>query len=154
MIVDPDGPPCPCGRHGCWERYASGSGLARLARDAAQAGRLARVVELAGDADLVRGEHVTAAARDGDPEAVVVLDRFAWWVALGLANLVNLLDPEAVVLGGGLVEMGDLLLLPVNRAFDSLVMAGASRPRAAIVAARLGERAGAIGAALLAADHA
>ena len=64
MVVDPDGPPCPCGRRGCWERYASGSGLAQLARAAAVGGRLRRVVELAGgDPALVRGEHVQAAAR-------------------------------------------------------------------------------------------
>jgi glucokinase len=155
MIVDPDGPPCPCGRRGCWERYASGSGLGRLARDAAMAGQLGRVVELAGgDADLVRGEHVTAAAREGDVGALAVLDRFGWWVALGVANLVNLLDPAAVVLGGGLVEMGDLLMDPVGRAFSELVMSGDQRPHVPLVPAQLGEHAGAVGAALLAADHA
>ena len=62
MVVDPNGPPCVCGRRGCWERYASGSGLARLAREAATGGRLARVVTLAGDAEAVRGEHVQSAA--------------------------------------------------------------------------------------------
>jgi glucokinase len=155
MIVDPDGPPCPCGRRGCWERYASGSGLGRLARDAAQAGQLARVVELAGgDDELVRGEHVAAAAREGDAGALAVVSDFAWWVALGIANLVNLLDPQLVVVGGGLVEMGDVLLDPVSRSFGELVMSRADRPAVAIVPAELGERAGAIGAALLAADHA
>ena len=63
MVVDPNGPPCVCGRRGCWERFASGSGLARLAREAATGGRLARVVALAGDAEAVRGEHVLSAAR-------------------------------------------------------------------------------------------
>ena len=67
MVVDPDGPPCPCGRRGCWERYASGSGLGRLAREAAVGKRLERVVMLAGgDAERVRGEDVHAAAREGD----------------------------------------------------------------------------------------
>jgi glucokinase len=155
MIVDPNGPPCPCGRRGCWERFASGSGLGRIARDAALAGQLDRVVELAGgDADLVRGEHVAAAAREGDAAALAVLDHFGWWVGLGIANLVNLLDPGAVIVGGGLVEMGELLLEPTRRAFAELVMAGDQRPRVPILAAALGERAGAIGAALLAADHA
>src|SRR5687768_5044950 len=61
MTVDPDGPPCPCGRRGCWERYASGSGLARLAREAAVAGRADAVVARAGgDPEDVRGEHLTA----------------------------------------------------------------------------------------------
>ena len=60
MVVDPTGPTCPCGKRGCWERFASGSGLGRLAREAAHAGRLDAVVSLAGgDAESVRGEHVT-----------------------------------------------------------------------------------------------
>ena len=60
MVVDPSGPPCPCGKRGCWERFASGSGLGRLAREAAHAGRLDDVVALAGgDPESVRGEHVT-----------------------------------------------------------------------------------------------
>ncbi len=152
MIVDPTGPPCPCGRRGCWERFASGSGLGRLARDAALGGRLATAVTLAGgDPDDVRGEHVTAAARQGDPECLRVLDDFAWWIALGLANLVNLLDPSTIVIGGGLVEAADLLLASTQRHFDGLVMAAGERPVVPIVAAELGEQAGAIGAALLAA---
>src|SRR5215813_15609369 len=66
MVVDPNGPPCVCGRQGCWERYASGSGLAQLARTAAVGGRLRRVVQVAGgDVALVRGEHVQAAAEEG-----------------------------------------------------------------------------------------
>ena len=67
MVVDPNGPPCPCGKRGCWERLASGTGLARLARDAAVAGRLDDAVARAGgDPEAVRGEHVTASARAGD----------------------------------------------------------------------------------------
>ena len=67
MVVDPHGPPCPCGQRGCWERFASGSGLGWLAREAAHAGQAARVVELAGgDPESVRGEHVTQAAAEGD----------------------------------------------------------------------------------------
>ena len=66
MVVDPRGPRCPCGRRGCWERFASGSGLGRLGREAAEAGQFARGVELAGgDAENVRGEHVTQAAAEG-----------------------------------------------------------------------------------------
>ena len=154
MVVDPHGPRCPCGRRGCWERFASGSGLGRLAREAAHAGRAARMVELAGgDPEDVRGPHVTAAARDGDADALAVFDSFAWWVALGIANLVNVLDPSVVVIGGGLVEAGDVLLEPVRAAFDELVLAARHRPPVAIVRAALGERAGAIGAGLLAAQR-
>ncbi len=152
MVVDPAGPPCPCGRRGCWERYASGSGLGRLAREAAHAGFAARVVELAGgDAEDVKGEHVTKAAAEGDDEALMVIRQFAWWVALGIANVVNLLDSEIVVLGGGLAEAGELLMQPTRDAYRELVLAADHRPTVPIVVAQLGEQAGAIGAALLAA---
>lgn len=151
MLVDPAGPPCPCGRRGCWERYASGSGLGRLGRDAAVAGRLPAAVSLAGgDPESVRGEHVVAAVRDGDPDAAVVLDQFVWWVAAGVANLVDLLDPAVVVLGGGVIEAEDVLLPRIRAAAPAQVLAQAHRPPVAIVAAHFGERAGAIGAAVLA----
>jgi glucokinase len=154
MVVDPNGPPCPCGRRGCWERYASGSGLAQLARTAAVGGRLRRVVEMAGgDAALVRGEHVQAAAREGDDGAVAVVDEFARWVAIGLVNLTNALDPAMFVLGGGLAEGADLYLDPIQRWFAALLYSPQLRPHPALTFAELGERAGAIGAALAAADR-
>ena len=90
------------------------------------------------------------AARDGDADALAVMGQFAWWVAQGVANLVNVLDSEVVVIGGGLAELGDLLLDPVRRAFDGLTMGASHRDQVPIVAAQLGERAGAWGAALLA----
>jgi glucokinase len=153
MIVDPNGPPCPCGKRGCWERFASGTGLGRLARDAAHGGRLDAAVALAGgDPDAVRGEHVTAAARLGDAAALGLVDELARWIGLGLANLTNILDPGVIVIGGGLVEAADLLLPPVRDHFGDLVMAGDRRPPLPIVPARLGEHAGAIGAAVLAAE--
>ncbi len=155
MVVHPSGPPCPCGRRGCWERFGSGSGLGRLARDAALAGNAQRVVELAGgDPEAVRGEHVTSAAMEGDADALEVLREFGWWVALGVANLVNVLDSEIVVIGGGLVEAGELVLGPIRAAYPELVFAHDHRAQVPIVQAELGERAGAIGAALLAAARA
>jgi glucokinase len=150
MVVDPDGPPCPCGRRGCWERYASGSGLAQLARAAAIGGRLRRVVQVAGgDVALVRGEHVQAAAEEGDAEAAAVIDEFARWVALGLVNLTNAYDPSAFVLGGGLAEGAHLYLEPIQRWFSELLYAPDLRPHPTLSFAELGEHAGAIGAALL-----
>jgi glucokinase len=150
MVIDPSGPLCPCGRRGCWERYASGSGLAALARDAATGHRLHEVVRHAGgDAQAVRGEHVQAAARDGDPEALAVVDEFARWVSLGLANLTNALDPERFVLGGGLAAAADLYLDPIQRWFEELLYQPHLRRVPSIEFARLGPTAGAIGAALL-----
>jgi glucokinase len=150
MIVDPNGPPCPCGQRGCWERFASGGGLGRLGQAAAAAGRAVRILELAGgDPALVHGEHVTVAAAEGDAEARAVLVELARWVALGLVNLTNAFDPRAFVLGGGLIEAGELLLGPVRTAFVGLLSSASHRPPIDIVAATLGEHAGAIGAASL-----
>ena len=151
MVVDPNGPPCTCGKRGCWERFASGSGLGRLAREAAHAGRLDDVVRLAGgDAESVRGEHVTMAAKAGDPEALAVLEELGRWLALGLANLALTLDPSVMVFGGGLVDTVTLVLDAVRAHFDDLMGGRASRPEVLIVPAELGERAGAIGAAVVA----
>jgi glucokinase len=151
MVVDPAGPPCPCGRRGCWERYASGGGLGLLAREAALAGKLPGVVARAGgDPERVRGEDVTAAALAGDADAQHVVEAVGWWVGFGLANLACVLDPECFVLGGGLVGAGAHLLESARRAFAELVEGGATRSDTPIVVAASGERAGAVGAALAA----
>ena len=152
MVVDPNGPKCPCGKRGCWERFASGAGLGFIGRETALAGEAPRVVELAGDPEAVRGEHVTSAASDGDADAIAVLRDFAWWVALGVSNLENLLDPEVVVVGGGLAEAGELLLGPTREAYATLVLGYEHRPPVRIVGAALGSESGAIGAGLLARD--
>lgn len=130
MVVDPDGPPCPCGRRGCWERYASGAGLAMLAGG-------------------ISGEEVLGAARAGDRPALAVVDEFARWVALGLANLTNVLDPELFVLGGGLADGADVYLDPIVRWFGELIYQPDRRPHPEIAFATTGPLAGAIGAALL-----
>jgi glucokinase len=152
MIVDPNGPHCPCGQRGCWERFASGAGLGAIGREMAIAGEAPRLVELAGgDPETVRGEHVTTAAAEGDCPSLEIINRFAWWVALGLANLANAFDPHLIVVGGGLAEAGDLLIGPTRRAFERLVAAPSLRS-IRIEMATLGARAGAIGAGLLAAE--
>ncbi len=151
MVVDPGGPPCPCGKRGCWERFASGSGLGRLAREAAHAGHLDRVVLLAGgDPESVRGEHVTSAAQADDAEALAVLAEWGRWLALGLSNLALVLDTAVIVVGGGLLDAVALVFDSVRRSFAQMLEGAAFRPEVAIVPAVLGERAGAIGAALVA----
>lgn len=152
MVVDPGGPECPCGRRGCWERFASGSGLAMLARRAVVAHRAPAILDLAGGVlDDVEGEHVTAAARAGDAGAKAVLDEFAWWLALGIANLVNVLDPELVLIAGGLADESDLFLPRAHEELDRMAMGASARTRTRLEVATLGSRAGAIGAALVAA---
>ncbi len=149
MVVAPHGEACPCGRRGCWERYASGTGLALLGRSAVVAGRAPDIAARAGRAETVRGEHVVAAAAAGGQGGLAVMDELGWWIALGLANLVNLLDPEIIVLGGGLVDAGEVLMRPVRSAFSELARGGSPRPVPPVEVARLGSSAGAIGAAVL-----
>ncbi len=126
MVVEVGGRACPCGRRGCWERYASGSAL----------------------------EHLVAEAPSSRPDAEV-LGQLAGWVALGLANLVQVLDVERVVVGGGLAALGEALLAPVRAALAAAAEAagGRVRPPVTVLGAELGEQAGAVGAALLARER-
>ena len=147
MVVARGGIECVCGRRGCWERYASGSALGRMGRESAAA----RIVALAGgDVEQVRGEHVTIAAIEGDADALAVFDEFADWFAVGLVNLVQVLDVERCVIAGGVVEAGEVLIDAVRRAFAARIVAPEHRPAVDIVGAELGERTGAVGAAILA----
>jgi glucokinase len=153
MVLDPTGPECPCGKRGCWERFASGEALGRMARQAAQAGRLQGALADWGQGpDLLRGEHVSAAAHAGDAGAAALVREMAVWLARGLANLVNALDPDLVVLGGGLLGAGETVFAPIREAFEGMVEAPEAR-RAQVVAAQWGERAGAVGAALWALEN-
>jgi glucokinase len=155
MVVDPDGPACPCGRRGCWERYASGEGLTRLAREAAAAGLLDAALRAEHlQPDAVSGEDVERWAVAGDRDALAVIDDFARWVALGLANLTNALDPQMLVVGGGLSSGAELLRPPIRRWLGELLYQSNLRTVPRVEFAALGERAGAIGAALLGGRHA
>lgn len=140
MVVDPGGPECPCGQRGCWERYASGSALEALAEDRlgpAAAGRW-------------HGRDVAALAHGGDVRAREIFSEFALWVARGLVNLTNILDPALVVLGGGVVGTAPLFLDDVRHHVAQLLYAPSQRDLPEIVVAHWDERAGAVGAALLA----
>jgi glucokinase len=151
MVLDVNGPHCPCGSRGCWERFASGSGLGRIAREAALAGRLGAVVSsLGGDPQSVRGEDVTAAGAGGDAEALVVLDEVGWWLARGIANLICILDPTCVIVGGGMAETAQLLLAPAQRHLGGLLEAASVREPVALLGAHFGPDAGAVGASIAA----
>jgi glucokinase len=154
FTVDRDGPICACGEPGHWESFASGSALGRIARERIEQGGGAAILAAAGgDLHTVTGHHVGAAAVAGDTDALALLDEFAGNIALGLSGLANILDPEIIVIAGGLVTLGDLLFEPVRAAFLRHIEAPEHRPDVPVVPATLGERAGAIGAAAMAADH-
>jgi glucokinase len=148
-----DGQLCGCGKHGCFEQYASGSALVRNARAAAASGGHAAdaVVERAGgDPDRIDGKMITDAAQEGDAFAIEQLANLGRWLGEGIAALATVLDPAAVAIGGGVSEAGDLILEPLRVAFAKHLSGLPHRPLAEIRSATLGNRAGLIGAADLA----
>ncbi|MFC8801527.1 ROK family glucokinase [Promicromonospora sp. NPDC057138] len=153
MRVVPEGHYCGCGHEGCWEQYASGSALERDAQHAAVArvDQAERLLELAsGDAEQIRGKMVTEAAQDGDELSIELLATLGRWIGEGSASVAALLDPELIVIGGGVGAAGDLLLGPVRRGFEAQLSAMGHRPVAQIELAEHGNEAGIVGAADLA----
>lgn len=143
MVIEPLGLLCPCGQRGCWERYGSGSGLAQLGQEAAMTSPM-------GHGQPLRAEDVVAAVRAGSGLAIQVMESFAKWVALGLVNLANILDPEIIIIGGGLASEAELFLPEVKRLFAELLYETSHRDHPVIAIAQSDHRAGAIGAAVAA----
>jgi len=154
IIVEPGGPLCGCGNRGCWEQLASGRAIDRMGREAAGADEGSTLRRLAGDdLEQVSGRHVTEAARQGDEVALRIFAEAGRRLGEGIAGLVNVLDPQVVVVGGGAIVAGDLLLGPARASFHEAVEGPEYRPRVPLVAAELGNDAGAVGAAALALEE-
>jgi len=149
----PEGHLCGCGKRGCWEQYASGTALVSAARALARnhPGSAARLLELAGGkAEVIEGVMVSQAAREGDAGALALFGELGRWLGEGIADVADVLDPAVVVIGGGVSEVGELLLGPTRDAFAGQLSASAHRPHLRITVAELGNDAGIIGAADLA----
>lgn len=147
MTVDPSGPVCACGQRGCWEAVASGTALDRAARLVAASdprGALAN-----GDREVDGVALVTAAAA-GDGAAHAALVGVATALGRGLASLVAILDPDVIVVGGGVGAIGEPLLEPARRAMMEATSGGTHRADTPVVSARFGPDAGLVGAALAA----
>jgi glucokinase len=149
MRVVPDGILCGCGNRGCFEMYASGSALVRETRTAARSSLLAAdLLERAGgDPDAITGPLITDAAMAGDTFAIEQLSALGRWLGEGIASLTAVLDPAVVVIGGGVSAAGELLLGPTRASFGAQLTGRGHRPMLEIRKARLGNRAGLIGAA-------
>jgi glucokinase len=148
MIVDAGGALCACGVRGCWERYCSGSGLARLASEWSADGKLP--ILTAAHPEGVTGLHITEAADHGSEEAKALLDHIGWWLAVGVGSLAVILDVRRFVVGGGLWK-ASRHLLPAATSFLKETTEGIEyRDSIEVMAATLGAQAGAIGAALVA----
>ena len=150
MTIDVNGPRCSCGNIGCLEMLASGSAIAREAiRRVNQGGRsvLAGMVE--GKIENITAEKVEVAARGGDSLALEVISKAATYLGVGMVNLVNIFNPEMIVVGGGVAKMGELLLEPAKQVVKERAFK-LSAQAVRIVPARLGEDAGVLGAAVFA----
>jgi len=153
VVAVPDGHSCGCGRRGCLEQYASGSALVRFAQLAAKddpSTAEALLDRVGGDPDAIDGMDVTAAARVGDRAALGAFSEVGFWLGQGLADLVQVLDPQVFVVGGGVIEAGELLLDPTRAAFTEALAQRGRLPVGEVRGAVLGNLAGVVGAADLA----
>jgi glucokinase len=153
LRVVPEGHLCGCGARGCFEQYASGSALRRHAREAISASPdLARNLLARGDGtiDGLTGQAITEAARDGDAVALAAFQTTAQYLGAGIASLAVLLDPSCVVIGGGVIDAGEILLAPTREAMKRYMPFAGKHPYPEIVAAELGNEAGFVGVADLA----
>jgi glucokinase len=150
MTIDDNGPLCNCGNRGCWETLASGTALTREAKKRIEKGARTYVLEYAGgDMEEVTPEAIHNAAQRGDGLAKELIARTGYYVGVGLANLINIFNPELIVIGGGLSNIGDMLLKPAfkvagERAFKEAFQA------VRFASAGLGGNSGVLGAAAFA----
>lgn len=153
MTIAPDGLLCGCGMHGCWEQYASGNALVRTARELASVTPEAAAVLLSlGDGTIegIQGPHISKAAMIGCDVALRAYQELGKWLGQGIASLTALLDPDLIVLGGGVAEAGAALLNPVRQSLDVHLSARNFRKAPEVLIAKLGNEAGIVGASALA----
>jgi glucokinase len=148
MTIEAGGPQCNCGNFGCLEALASGWAVARAAIKRINNGEKSSVIELVdGRLENVTAETVAVAARQGDRLAADIVAGAAKYLGIGLANLVNIFNPELIVIGGGLSKMGDMLLKPARKVLKERAFQ-LPADTVSVVRARLGSNAGIIGAAV------
>jgi glucokinase len=154
MIILADGPVCGCGKRGCLESVASRTAIERDIRLGLAAGRESIVSESMGESRGLTSGVLAQAVRQGDPLVTEIMGRAQWYLGLLTASVVNLIDPEMVVFGGGVVEaMGELFLAPIRVTARQYYMQQSGADRIRIAAAKLGDHAGVLGAAVLARQH-
>jgi len=153
MRVVPEGHLCGCGARGCFEQYASGNALIRHAREAISASPdMARNLLSRGDGTVagLTGVAITEAARDGDTVALAAFNTTGQWLGAGIASLSVLLNPSYVVIGGGVIEAGEILLKPTREALERTMPFAGKHPFPTLIAAELGNDAGLVGVSDLA----
>jgi glucokinase len=148
VTIDPDGPRCGCGNHGCLEALASGTAIRRLAREVANERPNSALGRLAVERQVL-GEDVTRLAQEGDEMSISVLEETGRWLGIGLAGLVNTFNPELITVGGGASRAGEWILEPARKEVQ-LRARSPSRDLVETKEATLGPESGVLGAAALA----
>lgn len=154
MVLQPGGPICGCGKRGCLEALASRGAIARELALLAVTGKAPTIAALAGsDSSLVKSGVIAEAVAAGEQDVIEVVERSAWWLGLGMANCVNIFNPQAIVLGGGLVEkLGDHYIQIAERTMREQAMGFPVRG-VRVIPAVLGDNAAIVGAAAKAAEE-
>ena len=149
IVIRRGGRECTCGRKGCWEAYASATGLIRSTREAMEAHPDSSLWKIAPTLAEVNGKTPFDAAQAGDPVAQAVLDEYMEDLGCGLANLINVLQPEVLCIGGGICAQGENLLAPLRSVLDREEFTHDSPRRTKVCVAQLGNDAGIIGGAMV-----
>lgn len=149
MVIVVDGEACTCGRHGCWEAYASATALINQTKKAMEQYPDSVMHQLAKEEGKVSGKTSFDAMRRGDIAGIKVVDQYIKYVACGIINLVNALQPEIICVGGGICNEGETLLRPLRRYIEAERYSVYSKIQTKILKAELGNDAGIIGAAIL-----
>jgi len=150
MVIEVDGVPCTCGRKGCFEAYSSATGLIRMTKEAMEADKSSKMWEMSKEEDgKVTARLAFDAMRAGDKSAKEVVDKYIKYLAIGIANTINIFQPEILCIGGGVCNEGDALLIPLKELVQKEVYSRNSGKNTKIVIAKLGNDAGIIGAAFL-----
>jgi len=154
IVIEKDGRPCSCGRKGCWEAYSSATGLINMTRDKLEecrkAGRETQMEKMiAGDFERISGKTAFSAAKQGDAAGAEVVNEYIDYLACGLANIINIFQPDVLSIGGGICREGDYLLKPLEERVFKEVYTKTREPKTKLMIAALGNDAGIIGAASL-----
>jgi glucokinase len=150
MTIDDKGPLCNCGNRGCWEALASGTAIAREARNRIREGIRTSIQDYTdGDIKKVTAQVIHTAAEQGDSLARELIAQTGYYVGVGLANLINIFNPELIVIGGGLSHMGSMLLEPAYKVAEERAFKEAFKA-VHFAVADLGRNSGVLGAAAFA----
>lgn len=148
-VIEYGGRECTCGRRGCWEAYASASGLIAITREAMQIHRDSAMWEIAGSLENVNGKTAFDAMRAGDAAGSAVVNTYLNYLGCGIVNIINIFQPELICLGGGICKEGDNLIKPLEAFIEKEHYSRFAQKQTKLRIAKLGNDAGIIGAALL-----